>query len=651
MVSSVGRLDESLAVKFLSQLTSGLLFLSEKNIIHRDLKPANILLNEDSENAILKIADFGFARQLSEAAAMVSTQCGTPLYMAPEIFDQNDYDSKADVWSTGCVFYEMLVGKPPFEGANPKDLLKNIKTKALSMPKEIVVSKAVVLLLRQVLHVDPAGRSNLEQLRASVQQLLEGPAQAISSAPTPSSSYTAPIRIPSNLQANLQSVANTPPTARMVAGSNPSPATITFAMNLNSNAGTASPYQNTSKAGTLAGTSSKAREDDSSGSSNRRFSLDSSLYGMSGDVVHRHDFQGSNSSSSTSQMMMAGSPPVFQPSSFPSQYGGAASKPSFSAKAAAASSAKPRSISLDSVSSDRILQRQGMLFDPSSGMQPSAASNTGLGSGSWNSSGADEDFVMVENNVPLTGRYTAPPALSVAPATATNSSRYDAFLSSNTTAAGAGPSNQVLQSYVHVSKIIAKICAVGDRFVPSSDGAALLAEDEEMMVVDRYQTAISIYQYALATLREVIIKFPDSTASATSASSSSMILDRMKQDLLLMHNQLISRIQQCQKQVASSTVVAMIPAAEPILYCLAMKLARDAWVEMLLGNVLKAMDYYADSKLLIDCLVATTADMEDKRLLQYYAQSIAYQLELSDRTRSSLLLQQHQHQSQSQQQI
>lgn len=65
-----------MAYKFLHQLTRGLQFLDEKNIIHRDLKPANILLSEQSENAILKIADFGFARQLSEAA-MAQTQCGT----------------------------------------------------------------------------------------------------------------------------------------------------------------------------------------------------------------------------------------------------------------------------------------------------------------------------------------------------------------------------------------------------------------------------------------------------------------------------------------------------------------------------------------------------------------------------------------------
>jgi serine/threonine-protein kinase ULK/ATG1 len=68
------------AINFLQQLASGLSFLQEKNFIHRDLKPANVLLNEFSENAILKLADFGFARHLEESS-MAQTRCGTPLYM------------------------------------------------------------------------------------------------------------------------------------------------------------------------------------------------------------------------------------------------------------------------------------------------------------------------------------------------------------------------------------------------------------------------------------------------------------------------------------------------------------------------------------------------------------------------------------------
>jgi serine/threonine-protein kinase ULK/ATG1 len=74
------RLDENIAQSFLKQLSSGLYFLSESSIIHRDLKPANVLLSEPSEYAILKLADFGFAKYLAEAS-LAQTQCGSPLYM------------------------------------------------------------------------------------------------------------------------------------------------------------------------------------------------------------------------------------------------------------------------------------------------------------------------------------------------------------------------------------------------------------------------------------------------------------------------------------------------------------------------------------------------------------------------------------------
>jgi serine/threonine-protein kinase ULK2 len=72
------RVEEIIAQGFLRQLSDGLHFLQEKNVIHRDLKPANVLLSEFSNQATLKIADFGFAKHLVEAS-MAQTPCGSPL--------------------------------------------------------------------------------------------------------------------------------------------------------------------------------------------------------------------------------------------------------------------------------------------------------------------------------------------------------------------------------------------------------------------------------------------------------------------------------------------------------------------------------------------------------------------------------------------
>lgn len=73
-------LSDIVAKHFFVQLVDGLAFLHSKNVVHRDIKPQNLLLSEFSDKAIIKIADFGFAKSLTEAA-MASTQCGTPLYM------------------------------------------------------------------------------------------------------------------------------------------------------------------------------------------------------------------------------------------------------------------------------------------------------------------------------------------------------------------------------------------------------------------------------------------------------------------------------------------------------------------------------------------------------------------------------------------
>jgi eukaryotic-like serine/threonine-protein kinase len=85
-----------------------------RGIIHRDIKPANILLTVTGQ---VKIADFGVARFSDSNATQVGTILGTPSYMAPEQAMGDTVDSRADLFAVGAIFYEMLVGRPPFAGA------------------------------------------------------------------------------------------------------------------------------------------------------------------------------------------------------------------------------------------------------------------------------------------------------------------------------------------------------------------------------------------------------------------------------------------------------------------------------------------------------------------------------------------------------
>ena len=80
-----------------------LLFLHKQKILHRDLKTQNIFLKGDR----LKLGDFGIAKVLDDTKDFANTCIGTPYYMSPELFKNEPYSYKSDVWAFGCIIYEM----------------------------------------------------------------------------------------------------------------------------------------------------------------------------------------------------------------------------------------------------------------------------------------------------------------------------------------------------------------------------------------------------------------------------------------------------------------------------------------------------------------------------------------------------------------
>ena len=128
--------------------------------MHRDFKLANILKHDGN----IKIADFGFAKLLGEED-YTNTMLGSPLNMAPEVLNGGKYTNKADIWSIGTVFYEILFGRPPFTAKNMLDLIKNIQKNELYIPRKINnISPVTEEILRKMLVIDPEKRIEWEDL-------------------------------------------------------------------------------------------------------------------------------------------------------------------------------------------------------------------------------------------------------------------------------------------------------------------------------------------------------------------------------------------------------------------------------------------------------------------------------------------------------
>ncbi len=117
------------AARLVVVLARGMEAAHAQGIVHRDLKPANVLIGRDGT---LKITDFGLAKELSASASLTPTglAIGTPAYMAPEQAQgRGNIGPATDVYALGAILYEMLTGRPPFEGDTPVQILVQVLEK------------------------------------------------------------------------------------------------------------------------------------------------------------------------------------------------------------------------------------------------------------------------------------------------------------------------------------------------------------------------------------------------------------------------------------------------------------------------------------------------------------------------------------------
>ncbi|KAL4432339.1 hypothetical protein ABPG74_011098 [Tetrahymena malaccensis] len=154
-------LSEQIASYICEQILFGLFFIHRTNQIHRDLKSDNILLNQKGD---VKIADFGFATQLTREHLSKKSQVGTPAWMAPELILRKDYSQKVDIWSLGIICIEILEGEPPYIRDKPAKAMYYITKKKPHQLDATKFSQEACDFVSMCLNIDPQERPTAQQL-------------------------------------------------------------------------------------------------------------------------------------------------------------------------------------------------------------------------------------------------------------------------------------------------------------------------------------------------------------------------------------------------------------------------------------------------------------------------------------------------------
>ena len=163
---------EAQAARIMRDLASVVNHIHSHNIAHRDLKPENLLYASKENNAMIKLTDFGFAKEVD---SVLKTPCYTPYYVAPEVLraevrKTGSYDKSCDMWSLGVILYILLAGYPPFYSEGGFNISPGMKRRIrlgqYDFPDEEFgnVSNAVKDLIKRLLHTDANERMTIMEM-------------------------------------------------------------------------------------------------------------------------------------------------------------------------------------------------------------------------------------------------------------------------------------------------------------------------------------------------------------------------------------------------------------------------------------------------------------------------------------------------------
>ncbi|CAO3652915.1 unnamed protein product [Mucor hiemalis] len=163
-----GSYTEKDASNLTRQMLEGLQYLHERDIVHRDMKPENLLFQKVGDDADLMITDFGLSKILKAQDDILTTACGTPGYVAPEVLLQTGHNKPVDLWSVGVILFTLLSGYTPFWGEDQASLFESIMSGQYDYDEEYWsdISQSAKNLIDRLLTFDPNQRITAEEALA-----------------------------------------------------------------------------------------------------------------------------------------------------------------------------------------------------------------------------------------------------------------------------------------------------------------------------------------------------------------------------------------------------------------------------------------------------------------------------------------------------
>ncbi|XP_007665603.1 calcium/calmodulin-dependent protein kinase type 1 isoform X2 [Ornithorhynchus anatinus] len=152
------------ASRLIRQVLDAVKYLHDMGIVHRDLKPENLLYYSLEEDSKIMISDFGLSK-MESSGSVLSTACGTPGYVAPEVLAQKPYSKAVDCWSIGVIAYILLCGYPPFYDENDAKLFEQILKAEYEFdsPYWDAISDSAKDFIQHLMEKDPGKRFTCEQ--------------------------------------------------------------------------------------------------------------------------------------------------------------------------------------------------------------------------------------------------------------------------------------------------------------------------------------------------------------------------------------------------------------------------------------------------------------------------------------------------------